>query len=273
MIFNKYTPTSPLNQYVESICYIEGNNQGTGLPKIAMSLVFNLQDDFKLFSDKSFSQYTDYKRYWVAGLQTKPTYVASYGSSKMFVVQFKTIGASLFLNDSLHYFTNNYVNLDCIYNKEAEQTWEQLHIAKNRMQQFLCIENFLISKLAKHKLPNKKLEATVQLLLSNSSSISINQICNYVNLSRKHLNFLSKEFAGVSTKTIFSLIRLQQTLSAISSSPKEKLTNIAYDFDYFDQAHFISDFKRFTSITPREYAQLAEKTPSLQVVPHFIPFF
>ena len=93
MIYQKHIPKFPLDNYIDSIIYLEGNNKGTGLPKTAMSLIFNLADNFKLFIDKNFTQYTDYKKHWVAGLQTKPINVESYGISKMLVVQFNTLGA------------------------------------------------------------------------------------------------------------------------------------------------------------------------------------
>jgi len=31
------------------------------------------------------------------------------------------------------------------------------------------------------------------------------------------------------------------------------LTKIAYESDYYDQAHFIKDFKKFTGTTPKEF--------------------
>ena len=66
MFYQKHLPNLPLSNYVESIIYIEGNNKCTGLPKTAMSLVFNLEDSFKLYTDKKFTQFIDYKKYWVA---------------------------------------------------------------------------------------------------------------------------------------------------------------------------------------------------------------
>ena len=272
MILQKYVPQAPLSNYVDSICYIEGNNKGTGLPKIAMSLVFNLADNFKLFTDKYFNTHIDYKRHWVAGLQTKPTNVESYGTSKMLVVQFKALGAFIFLNDPLHYYTNNYITLDNIFKREADETWEQLQEANSMTEQFRLVENFLYRKLLANKFPNQKLISTIEILLSKNVPFSISQICNQLNISRKHLNHLSKEFAGVSPKTLSSLNRLQNTLKTISASPTEKLTHVAYELEYFDQAHFINDFKRFTDLTPNEYANLVEKTQSLKIVPHFIPF-
>lgn len=272
MKYQKHIPESPLDNYVESIIYIEGNNKGTGLPKTAMSLVFNLEDNFKLYTDKQFTEYIDYKKHWVAGLQTKPTNVESYGLSKMIVVQFKTLGAFVFLNDPLHYYTNEYIALDNVFNNEADEIWEQLQEARVLNEKFLIIENFLFRKLLVNKIPNKKLISTVEILLNNQRNFSISDICKQQNISRKHLNNLSKEYAGVSPKTLSSLNRLQSTLKNISSSKTEKLTTLALEQDYFDQAHFINDFKRFTELKPTEYAALVETNHSLKIVPHFIPY-
>lgn len=114
--------------------------------------------------------------------------------------------------------------------------------------------------------------STVDILLDNKQNLSINAICKQLNISRKHLNHLSKEHVGVSQKMLSSLNRLQNTLKIISASSLEKLTNVAYQSDYFDQAHFIKDFKRFTDLKPTEYARLVDIKQSMKIVPHFIPF-
>ena len=31
------------------------------------------------------------------------------------------------------------------------------------------------------------------------------------------------------------------------------LTSVAYDGDYYDQAHFIKDFKEFTGVSPKNF--------------------
>ena len=272
MIYQKHIPKFPLDNYIDSIIFIEGNNKGTGLPKTAMSLVFNLEDSFKLYTDKQFTKYIDYKKHWIAGLQTKPTNVESYGLSKMLVVQFKTLGAFIFLNDPLHYYTNDYIPLDNIFGKEVDETWEQLHEAKSLNDKFLIIENYLYRKLLTNKQPNKKIISTIEILLDNKMNLPISEICRQLNISRKHLNNLSKEYAGVSPKTLSSLNRLQNTLKTISSSSSKKLTNVAYQSKYFDQAHFINDFKKFTDLKPTEYAKLVDTKQSLKIVPHFIPY-
>jgi AraC-like DNA-binding protein len=271
MIFHKHIPKAPLDNYVDCIVYIEGNNKGAGFPKTAMSLVFNLNDSFKLFTDRQFAHFTDYKKYWVAGLQTQPTYVESYGESKMIVIQFRTLGAYVFLNQPLRHFTNHYINLDCIFANEAEETWEQLNEAKTINEKFLIAENFLYRKLLTNKVPNVKLIASIDLLFKSNSPVSIAAICQQHNISRKHLNFLFREYLGISPKMLSSLNRFQLILQTISKSRPDKLTDIAYELDFFDQAHFSNNFKRFTGLKPNDYIKYVEIKPTLKIIPHFLP--
>jgi methylphosphotriester-DNA--protein-cysteine methyltransferase len=58
---------------------------------------------------------------------------------------------------------------------------------------------------------------------------------------------------GISPKQLGKVIRLQTALKMMLKQGHESLTAIAYDSDYYDQAHFIKDFKEFTGTTPRDF--------------------
>lgn len=272
MIYKLHLPALPICNFVDKIIYIEGNNKGTGLPKTAMSMVFNLGDAFKWFHNENFDSFVDYRKYWVAGLQTRPTHVESYGESKMIVIQFNTLGASAFLKEPLFQFTDQYINMDCVYAQEVNHTWQRLMEARCLDERFMIIENFLLSKLIKNKAHHHKFSNAIALLLHVNMHHSINQVCKDQNISRKHLSKLSKEFIGVPPKMATSLLRFQNTLKTISTSNNDKLTDVAYKLDYFDQSHFNNDFKRFTNLKPSEYVKLVENFPTLKIVPHFIPY-
>ena len=67
-------------------------------------------------------------------------------------------------------------------------------------------------------------------------------------LERKFLKHV-----GVSPKQLGKVIRLQSALKMMLQNEETQLTNIAYESDYFDQAHFTKDFKEFTGINPKEF--------------------
>ena len=271
MVFRKYIPGAPLDQHVDCMVYVEGNNKGVGFPKIAMSLVFNLHDSFKLYNDSQFTRHIDYKKYWAAGIQTQPTYVESYGESKMIVVQFKTLGAYIFLNQPLRHFTNQYINLVDVFSWEAEHIWERLQESNTIREKFEITENFLFQRLINSKMPNEKLLASLGSLFNHQTPPSIQDICLQHRISRKHLSFLFQEYMGIAPKMLSSLNRFQGILQALSRSRPDKLGTLAYELDFFDQAHFNNNFKRFTGIKPNEYVKNLESIPSLRLIPHFLP--
>lgn len=271
MLFQKHIPSFPLSKYVDCVVYVEGNNKGVGFPKTAMSLAFNLNDSFKLFADAQFTGYTDYKKYWVAGLQTQPTYVESYGVSKMLVIQFKSLGAWAFLQQPLWYFTNGYIDFDCVLKKEAEEVWEQLQEAQTTEEKFRLAENMLQRRILGSTIPQGRLVASIEEMFARRQAVSIQEICRQNAISRKHLNFLFREYLGISPKMLSSLNRFQYILHTISKANPGKLTGIAYELEFFDQAHFNNNFKRFTGLTPKEYIRNAEQQPTLKLMPHFLP--
>ena len=58
---------------------------------------------------------------------------------------------------------------------------------------------------------------------------------------------------GLSPKQLGKVIRLQTALKMLLNKQSERLTKIAYESEYYDQAHFIKDFKEFTGTNPKRY--------------------
>ncbi len=120
-------------------------------------------------------------------------------------------------------------------------------------------------------MPNQKLLSSIDSLLKGKTPVSITAICQQHNISRKHLNYLFQEYLGVSPKMLSSLNRFQSILHTISRAMPDKLTDIAYELDFFDQAHFNNNFKRFTGLKPNDYIKNVPIKPTLKIVPHFLP--
>lgn len=59
----------------------------------------------------------------------------------------------------------------------------------------------------------------------------------------------------MSPKQLGKVIRLQTALKMLLNQQSKSLTKIAYESEYYDQAHFIKDFKEFTGINPKEFLE------------------
>lgn len=76
--------------------------------------------------------------------------------------------------------------------------------------------------------------------------------CDKMGISRKTLERLFSKMIGVSPKMFFNHMRFQEIYLRLKFSDYDSLTNLAYDYSYFDQAHLNKDFKKFAGITPSQ---------------------
>ena len=58
---------------------------------------------------------------------------------------------------------------------------------------------------------------------------------------------------GMSPKQLSRVVRLQATLKMLEQKQFTSLTSLAYENGYYDQAHFIKDFKEFTGHSPKSF--------------------
>lgn len=58
---------------------------------------------------------------------------------------------------------------------------------------------------------------------------------------------------GIPPKTVGRILRFQGALRALMRDPGVPLADVAADAGYFDQAHFVRDFRRMTGGVPRGY--------------------
>lgn len=89
-------------------------------------------------------------------------------------------------------------------------------------------------------------------MLSRGST-TINTILKEDLSKRRQLERKFLKQVGMSPKQLGKVIRLQTALRMLLNQQSESLTNIAYESEYYDQAHFIKDFKEFTGISPKDF--------------------
>ncbi|WP_317162601.1 helix-turn-helix domain-containing protein [Myroides albus] len=74
-----------------------------------------------------------------------------------------------------------------------------------------------------------------------------------MNISERTLERLVKQYVGMSPKVYSRIIRFQANLNLLRESSFKSLTELTYESGYFDQSHYIREFKTFTGSTPKQY--------------------
>jgi AraC-like DNA-binding protein len=190
---------------------------------------------------------------FLVSLQKKPLLFRAEGTVKLVATRFYAWGALPFL--ALDYQSSGPVTIAT--GDEWLNLSEKLKpriAADDYDGAFAEVEDFLIGKLLKAHFDLKKIQIASQMLYREKGQFRVSELADYCNLSERQLQRQFQDVIGVSPKTLARTIRFEEIRSRVMFSPETNLTDLAYEFGYTDQAHFIRDFKEFAGKTPGEFA-------------------
>lgn len=222
------------------------------VPDGCIEMAFILGDDIKRYTSEN--EFIIQPRAMVLGQTIEPFYIEPTGFVKTFAIRFYPYGFANFVSVPIKNLVNKETPLKQLFGAETATDLEHKIIkAKNTDQQINIIEKFLLRRLNDSRTINAIVKNTVDALLSSNGSASINSILKEDLSKRRQLERNFKKQIGVSPKQLGKVIRLQAALKMLLGQKAENLTRVAYESEYFDQAHFIKDFREFTGINPKEF--------------------
>ena len=189
----------------------------------------------------------------ITGLQNSFRVFRNFANTGTILVYFTEIGAAKFVKTPLNEMFNQSLPLEDLFAKsQIFEVEENLSRAKNSRQRFRIIENFLLTHLSE-KEDDKLVSEAVKIIHRTKGKIRIKELNRLLFISQSPLEKRFRSIVGTTPKKFATLVRLNSILKNVDKT--KRLIEVTYENDYFDQAHFIKDFKRFTGKTPEEYFQ------------------
>ncbi len=230
------------------------------IPDGCIEMAFILGDDIKRYISED--EFILQPRAMVLGQTIEPFYIEPVGYVNTFAVRFYPFGFANFIAEPIKTLVNKETPIDLLFGEIPAKELEQKMLkATDTRERIGLIEHFLFEKLNDKTTIDSIVKTTVDTLLSTKGGTAINIILKQDVTKRRQLerNFVKQ--IGISPKQLAKVIRLQTALKLLLTEEAESLTGIAYESEYYDQAHFIKDFKEFTGISPKEF--LGNKTMAL----------
>ena len=119
---------------------------------------------------------------------------------------------------------------------------------------FKSAEKWLLKRFRQDKTPPGDLLKVLEKLQIEPVANSV-EIFEGYSKSQKHLIDQFKKYVGLTPKYYQRMLRFNEILRQIHQSKKIEWAQIAYQFEYTDQSHFIKEFKHFSGINPQKFIQ------------------
>lgn len=269
MDYQTYEPQSDLESIVN--CYwtlkvpaAADNQRQRILPDGMIEMVFIFGDDIKRYiseagsESESEDEFVIQPRAMVLGQIIDPFVVEPTGEVDSFAIRFYPYIFANLISVPIKQLANKETPLDKLFDPELIESLGQSMIEADSVEERIAvIESFLLDRLNDAKVIDKIVRSTVDALVESKGSASVNELVKEDLSKRRQLERKFSKQVGMSPKQLGKVIRLQSALKRMLNDDGESLTDIAYQSEYYDQAHFTKDFKEFTGLSPKEFADNA----------------
>lgn len=251
-----YQPGPPLDSHIAAIWYWEGapttHRLERVLPDGGQGLVINLHADrIRAYNPRNPRQFETLSGAVITGARASFEVIDSDCQQRIVGVNFRPGGAYPFLSLPADALYEREVNLDAVWGGAQRYLREQLLEAGSPAGIIRRLETHLRARLRAETHP--AVAYAVGALARGGTVTAVARATGY------SLPYFSRRFrqeVGLTPKRFARIRRFQTVLDHLVGQREMDWATTALDCGYYDQAHFIHDFRRFSGCTPAAFLAL-----------------
>ena len=167
-------------------------------------------------------------------------------------IDFSPQGAYRFFHFTLNDIQNQIYSLSDVLGNIGKQLVVQIENASSVQERINLLQQFLLKQLSLNK-EDLVFDYCIKSITASKGRMTVKELERKTGYSSRWLNMKFNDKIGVSPKNLSSIIRFKQYYEAfVNYNEKSFFKYDFYEF-YYDQSHFIKDFKRFTGLPPRMF--------------------
>lgn len=250
MKFDKYLPTEHLKPYIKYFVVSENDLESEYKVFPSSGLVIGFQYKGQLASLKG-DKIDKLTSSGITGISDSYKIFKNSTDIGTVLVYFTETGFSHFASNPVNELFNLSLSLDNVLDKRmVSEVEEKLASATSDKQRIKIVEQFFILQL-KDIQTDKLISEAVRLIYQSKGNIRIKELNEKLFISQSPFEKRFRKVVGTTPKKFASIIRFNSILNGLNES--KSLIEICYEYNFFDQAHFIKDFKQFTGDTPEHF--------------------
>ncbi len=259
--FDKYLPAERLKPFVKYYAVSEQPQQKEYkvFPTPGLVIGFQYRGQISVINDQTEKKLTSAG---VTGIPDRFRIFKNSDKTGTILVYFTEIGFTHFTtNPACELFKLN-ISLDNFFERDRlAEVEERLALSTADNQRLKVIDQFLLTQL-KDKQMDRLIVEAVKLIYESQGALRIEQLCEKLCISQSAMENRFKKVVGTTPKKFASIIRFNKVLGSMNIA--KSLTEICYENNYFDQAHFIKDFKHYTGDAPTNFKRVLKNDDFLQ---------
>lgn len=258
MIMHTFKPNGILSEFVDYFWYMESQNTAChnelSLPDGSVDLIIDLAADQVIMGTAS-NETLRLNNVFVCGPHSRHFVICNSFETKVIGIHFKPGGAYPFLGYPLDQLHNDIQSMEAIWGNLAGKLREQLLELPTVGQMFHLLNDRLLQFAVKPLHFHPAVQYAIEHLGKKSAQADqVQHVVDRIGISHRRFIELFQRETGYTPKRYSRIQRLQEALKKMNERQNSiNWSDIAFDCGYYDQSHFVKDFRAFSGLNPTEY--------------------
>lgn len=177
------------------------------------------------------------------------------GKDRVFGIKFKPGAFYPFIKSPVSNFTGRSLPLQEVFGPESQALEAEILSLEAEMEMVARAEAFLRERLPERDETVALINRITDRIMAEREITKVDDLVSRFNLSKRTLQRLFHQYVGAGPKWVIKQYRLQEAADQLAGQEDIAASGLAQKLGYFDQAHFIKDFKTTVGSSPGEYAK------------------
>jgi AraC-like DNA-binding protein len=187
-----------------------------------------------------------------AGQLTRPLVLRSAGNAGVLGVRFRPEGARAFFGMPMRHATDQRISVDSLSAGEGARLAGDVAPAADDAARASIAEDFVLGRLHGD---DATVAAAVAMLEGSAGGITMDDLVAASGIGRRQLERRFGDMVGIGPALLASILRFRSVFDLIEHDGSRPWTDAALAAGYYDQSHFIREFRRFVGCTPSEFSR------------------
>ena len=245
--FNKYLPSEALRGFVDYYWHLKTTSPllnpvgHTILPDGSFTIMFNFGEDDLISGSK------------ILGTSRQCYKNILLGRVDVLAIKFTPGGFFCLSGINASDFFGKLENFDSVAGRIAKIIFECISECRIPEERIMKIDETLQTLFKKSNVVIPEIIKSVMNYLVSKNRFDYKKLSEIYNLGSKNVYRQFKKCIGVSPRELAVILRFQHAMRGLIEKDGNEITDLIYESGYYDQPHFIHEFKLFMGMTPGEF--------------------
>lgn len=189
-----------------------------------------------------------------AGQLTRPLHLRASGAASVVGVRFKPDGARAFFGRPMRECVDVRIALDDVWAGSGTRLADAMAAVDDAATRIALADAFVAERIAAQADGDDEAVACcVAMIEASGGQVAIDALLQAARLGRRQLERRFAEAVGVGPALLAAIFRFRSVFDLIEHDSDRPWTDAALGAGFYDQSHFIREFRRFVGCTPGEF--------------------